>query len=80
MDIMKTIVLLISLALAGGAWAQAPKPAAAEPAKPAAQEAAKRAAGAKGKVKFTQRRFEDARRCLEQPTNDAIIKCSEEYL
>jgi hypothetical protein len=80
---MKSITAAVVLALAVPALAQ-DKPAAQEAAKPAAQakapEAAKPAPAAKGKVKFTQRRFEDARRCLELPTNDAIIKCAEEYL
>ena len=81
---MKNLTAAVVLAFAVPAFAQ-DKPAAKEPAKPAAQAkmpemAAKPAASAKGKVKFTQRRFEDARRCLEQPTNDAIIKCAEEYL
>jgi hypothetical protein len=30
--------------------------------------------------KFSPKRFEDARHCLEQPNNTAIIKCAEEFL
>jgi hypothetical protein len=82
---MKRIVFLAMLALAGGAYAQAEKPAAAKPeaTKPeapkpaAAKPAAKGAAVAK---KHSSRRNEDARQCLERATNDAIIKCAEEYL
>lgn len=80
---MKRIVLLASLALAGVAWAQAPKPAAAEAAKPAAQEAAKPAAQAAAKPmarKHGPKHGEDARHCLDKPTNTEIIKCAEEYL
>jgi hypothetical protein len=80
---MKRIVLVICLALAGQAWAQAPKPAApaAEPAKPAAQEAAKPPVHAAAKPrKPNPKRSEDARHCLEKTSNTEIIKCSEEYL
>jgi DNA replication initiation complex subunit (GINS family) len=80
---MKRIVLVIYLALAGQAWAQAQKPAAPqEPAKPmAAQETPKPAAQASAKPrKPNPKRAEDARHCLEQPSNTDIIKCAEEYL
>jgi len=88
---MKRIVLvMICLALAGQAWAQAQKPAAPqEPAKPmAAQETPKPAAQAsatpqaasKASRKPNPKRGEDARHCLEQPSNHDIIKCAEEYL
>lgn len=80
---MKRIVLVIYLALAGQAWAQAQKPAAPqEPAKPvAAPEAQKPAAQAAAKPrKPNPKRSEDARHCLEQPSNTDIIKCAEEYL
>jgi hypothetical protein len=87
---MKRIVLVVCLALAGQAWAQAQKPAAPqEPAKPvAAPEAAKPAtqaaatpqAASKASRKPNPKRAEDARHCLEQPSNTDIIKCAEEYL
>jgi len=80
---MKRIVLVICLALAGQAWAQAQKPAAptAEPAKPAAQEAAKPAMQAAAKPrKPNPKRSEDARHCLEKTSNTEVIKCAEEYL
>jgi hypothetical protein len=77
---MKRIVLVVCLALAGQAWAQAQK-AAAEPAKPAAQETTKPAVQAAAKPrKPNPKRSEDARHCLEKASNTEIIKCSEEYL
>ncbi len=81
---MKRIVLLVCLALAGQAWAQAQKPA-AEPAKPEAakpaQEMAKPAVQAAAKPrKPNPKRSEDARHCLEKPSNTEVIKCAEEYL
>lgn len=78
---MKKIALLAALALAVSAWAQPAK----EPAKPAAQEAPK-AEAAKAEArkpvarKINPRRQEDARHCLEKPTNTEIIKCAEAYL
>jgi hypothetical protein len=72
---MKTTILLAALALASAAWAQ-----------PATEysEAAK-AAAPKGKLvkaakKSTAKRHQDARHCLHRSTNDAIIRCAEEYL
>jgi len=69
---MKPTVLLLALALAAPAWPQAPeqKPAPTEAAKPAAKTAAKK----------HRRWHEDARHCLELPTNTEIIKCAEVYL
>ena len=87
---MKRIVLVIYLAFAGQAWAQAQKPAAPqEPAKPmaapeaqkpATQAAATPQAASKASRKPNPKRGEDARHCLEQPSNTDIIKCAEEYL
>jgi hypothetical protein len=73
---MKPTVLLLALALAAPAWPQAPeqKPAPTEAAKPAAKPAAKTAA------KKHRRWHEDARHCLELPSNTEIIKCAEVYL
>ena len=73
------------------AWAQSeikplppepPKPAAQVPAKPAAQEAAKPAAKPSAPMSATRkaRRSEDARHCLERPSNNEVIKCAEAYL
>lgn len=71
--------------------AEAPKPA-AEPPKPVAEapkEAPKpvaeppkveKTAAVADKPARKSRRSEDARHCLDQPNNTAIIKCAEEYL
>jgi len=81
---MKPTVLLLALALAAPAWPQAPElkpaptPVVSEAAKPAAKRAAKTAA--KTAVKRHRRWHEDARHCLELPTNIEIIKCAEVYL
>jgi hypothetical protein len=79
---MKIIVFLAALAVVSMAWAQADKAPAKEAAKPAAAAEvkpvavqAKPAAEAK-----KSRRNEDARHCLEQPDNTAIIKCAEAFL
>jgi len=73
---MKPTVLLLALALAAPAWPQAPeqKPAPT----PVSNEAAKPAA--KTAVKRHRPWHEDARHCLELPTNIEIIKCAEVYL
>ncbi|HUG76927.1 MAG TPA: hypothetical protein VML57_05530 [Burkholderiales bacterium] len=74
---MKALVLLAGMLLGFPAWAQAEKP------EPAMQEAPKEAAKAPAKIasrKPNPKRFEDARHCLERPTNVEIIKCAEEYL
>ncbi len=77
---MKPTVLLLALALAAPAWPQAPelKPAPTPVSNEAAKPAAKRAA--KTAVKRHRRWHEDARHCLELPTNIEIIKCAEVYL
>ena len=74
---MKPTVLLLALALAAPAWPQAPeqKPVPKEAAKPAAAKQATKTA-----AKKHRRWHEDARHCLELPTNTEIIKCAEVYL
>jgi len=68
--------MLVALALAVPALAQN-KPVAA-PEKPAAsQEPAKPKPVAR---KHGPKRGEDARHCLEKPSNTEVIKCAEEYL
>ena len=54
----------------------------AQTAKPAAKEAAKAAPikTSEAKPARKSRSNEDARHCLEQPTNEAIIRCAEQYL
>jgi outer membrane lipoprotein-sorting protein len=78
---MKIIVLLAAAAVAWPVWAQAPVEAqkqadaektAATPAKSAKAQKVHKATAAK--------RQQDARHCLQQPNNDAIIRCAEEYL
>ena len=76
---MKRIVLLIGLAFVAQAWAQDQKPAAkpaAENPKPAVQASAK----TRKPNPSNPKRSEDARHCLDRPTNTEVIKCAEEYL
>jgi hypothetical protein len=75
---MKRIALLVAVALSTSpAWAQEKK--AAEVAKKqATKEAAKPAVVAESGKK--SRRAEDARHCLEKPSNTEVIKCAEAYL
>jgi len=85
---MRKIVLTLALALALPTWAQTDKaPAATAPApeKPAAQPEPAKPEAAKAEPRKRMatkhpRRFEDARHCLDEPTNTAIIKCAEAYL
>ena len=77
---MKQNVFLALAMTASLAFAQAPAPT-KEPAKPEPMKTAEKPAAAKQTTKkFSPKRFEDARHCLEQPNNTAIIKCAEEYL
>jgi len=74
---MKHIVFSAMLAVALPAFGQA-KP---EPAKPEAKAAEAKAAAKPAMArKVSPKRHEDARQCLERPTNTEIIKCAEEYL
>ena len=84
---MKRMMLFVAVALATAAWAQQP---AKEPAKPAAPAAAPAPEAPKAEVakaeparkahKPNPHRQEDARHCLDKPTNTEIIKCAEAYL
>ena len=90
---MKKFALITVLALALPAWAQQAKPS-AQPEKPAAAAPAQEAPKAeapkaeakaeptkpKAPRKASSHRQEDARHCLEKPTNTEIIKCAEAYL
>lgn len=77
---MKHIAFLAAVLLAAPAWAQ-DKPAAKEPAKAAAKEAPKQKQAAAGpRIPHPRRWKEDARHCLDRPTNTEIIRCAEEYL
>jgi len=78
---MKKTILAAALALAWPAWAQAPEQKAAAPSTADAAKPAPKAKVAKATRKTTiAKRHQDARHCLERPTNDAIIRCAEEYL
>ena len=80
---MKTTILAAALMLASAAMAQVPAPvpetAKAEAVKPA-PDAAKPVVKAAKARKATAKRFQDARHCLQRTSNDAIIRCAEEYL
>jgi hypothetical protein len=76
---MKQIIFSVVISIATPAWAQADKPVAKEPAKPVAEQAPKQAAAIPRKS-GPRRWNEDARHCLERPSNTEIIKCAEEYL
>lgn len=80
---MRKTALILALAIALPAWAE-DKPvekAAPEKAAPAApQESEKTEAPKKPMAKRHPRRMEDARHCLDKPTNTEIIKCAEAYL
>ncbi len=82
---MRKTALIMALAITMPAWGQdkpAEKPATAqeaekaEPAKPEQKAGAPKHAA----VKKHSRRMEDARHCLDKPTNTEIIKCAEAYL
>lgn len=82
---MKHIAFLV-IALFVAAVVAQDKPPVKEAVKPeATKEAAKPAAETKKQAAAGPRRAgrrwtEDARHCLERPTNTEIIKCAEEYL
>ncbi|HYL89675.1 MAG TPA: hypothetical protein VEU32_13030 [Burkholderiales bacterium] len=89
---MKTITLFAAAMLASSAWAQQPakepaRPTAAPAAAPAPApqeapkaEVAKAEPAKKHARKPNPHRQEDARHCLDKPTNTEIIKCAEAYL
>jgi hypothetical protein len=82
---MKHIAFLMIVFFAATVVAQ-DKPVVSESPKPeATKEVAKPAGEAKKQAAAGPRRAgkrwtEDARHCLERPTNTEIIKCAEEYL
>jgi hypothetical protein len=79
---MKHIVFFVMLGLALPVFGQAQKPEATKPEPKAEPKAEMKAASAKPAVarKASPKRQEDARHCLDRPTNTEIIKCAEEYL
>lgn len=83
---MKKTALILALAIAVPAWAQ-DKPADNAAEKPAAQETEKAEPPQKAETakkstakKQHSKRMEDARHCLDKPSNTEIIKCAEAYL
>lgn len=76
---MKLIAIVLAFALSAPVWAQEQKPAPKEPEKkePVAEKSEPARMASK---RPNPKRQEDARHCLEKPTNTEIIKCSEEYL
>jgi hypothetical protein len=83
---MRKIALLLVFALALPAWAQDKPPAQetekkeppkAEAPTPEAPQAAEKKPSARKKHSL---RNEDARHCLDKPSNEEIIKCAEAYL
>jgi len=84
---MKRMMLFAAAALAANSWAQQPAPAtpAAPPVQAAPTPEAPKAEVAKAEPakkahKPNPHRQEDARHCLDKPTNTEIIKCAEAYL
>lgn len=78
---MKPIAFLAIMLLAAPAAAQDKPAAKDEPAKPVAQaEKPKQTASGAPRIPHPRRWKEDARHCLERPTNTEVIKCAEEYL
>ena len=75
---MKKMILAALVALALPAWAQAPEQKAVAAKPPAMGKSAPKAKATARKA--TAKRHQDARHCLQQPSNDAIIRCAEEYL
>jgi hypothetical protein len=75
---MRITIMLAALMLACPVWTQA-SAASTDTVKPA--ETAKPAPkSAKVAKKASPRRQQDARHCLQRASNDAIIRCAEEYL
>jgi hypothetical protein len=79
---MKQFIFLVIASFAAAAWAQAPAKEAAkpEPTKEAAKTETAKQAATGPRIPNPRRWNEDARHCLERPTNTEIIKCAEEYL
>jgi hypothetical protein len=85
---MTKTALILALAIAVPAWAQdkpaekpADAPAAAQQPEQPKPEAKDETPKKKERAARTHsRRMEDARHCLDKPTNTEIIKCAEAYL
>ena len=76
---MKHMIFLALVSLAVTALAQEKPAAKAEAMKEATKPEAKQAATGP-RMPHARRWHEDARHCLELPSNTEIIKCAEEYL
>ncbi|HWI98103.1 MAG TPA: hypothetical protein VNU96_03755 [Burkholderiales bacterium] len=79
----KTILagaLAAALPLMHPAQAQAPEQKAVAAKSAEAEKPVSKATASKAMRKATAKRHQDARHCLERQTNDAIIRCAEEYL
>jgi hypothetical protein len=74
---MRTMILLAALVLASPAWSQAEAKSAEAKSVDAAKPTPRSAKVAK---KPSSKRHQDARHCLQRASNDAIIRCAEEYL
>ena len=78
---MKQLIFLLFSLVIATAWAQAPAKDAAKPE--VTKEAAKPSTDSKlaaATPRKPRRWHEDARHCLELPTNTEVIKCAEEYV
>jgi hypothetical protein len=74
---MKQLAFLLLICIAAPAWGQ-DKAAVKEAAKQ--RQVEKQAAVGAPRIPNPRRWKEDARHCLERPTNTEVIKCAEEYL
>jgi hypothetical protein len=72
---MKWLIFLMSLTLPAAVSGQEQQKPEAAVEKPTAKKSKKPAI-----AKKSSRRHEDARHCLERPTNNDVIKCAEAYL
>jgi hypothetical protein len=73
------LVLLAGLVLTGPVAAQDQKPA-AKPEAPKTEAAKKERKKSSTMAASKAKRQQDARHCLQRPTNTEIIKCAEAYL
>ena len=77
---MKHLAFWTIMLFAAAAVAQDKPVAKEEPKAEAAKPAPSKSAAAAPRKTHPKRWNEDARHCLEKPTNTEVIKCAEEYL
>jgi hypothetical protein len=77
---MRTTIFIAAFVLAFPAWGQAKKPAAPEKAAKAEKTEKTEKAEKSAKKASPAKRQQDARHCLNEPSNTAVIKCAEAYL